>query len=80
MKRNPATECIYPKGRATPQAARSGVLRTEPCCTVSALRAPATIADRIYGSEQFIRRSRNPEIEAPARFVPTVKGENDVVI
>ena len=31
-------------------------------------------------SESFIRRGRNPEIEPPARFEPTVKAEGDVVL
>lgn len=33
-------------------------------------------------SPDFIRRGRNPELAAnpPVRFVPTIKGPNDVVI
>jgi hypothetical protein len=43
----------------------------------------ATIAiadERVFGSPQFIRRGRNPSLESPTRFEPTVKGVNDVVI
>jgi hypothetical protein len=36
--------------------------------------------ERVFGSPQFIRRGRNPSLESPARFEPTTKGENDVVI
>lgn len=36
--------------------------------------------ERIYGSPEFIARGRNPGLEPPARFEPTTKGENDVVI
>lgn len=42
---------------------------------------PSRVSVRIAGpSESFIRRSRNPDLESPWRFVPTVKGVDDVVI
>jgi hypothetical protein len=63
--------------RAMPQAARSGLLRTTPISVVVAVPEPAAIAGP---SEQFIRRSRNPELRSPARFEPTVKREGDVVL
>ena len=31
-------------------------------------------------SESFIRRSRNPDLEPPARFTRTVKAEGDIVL
>lgn len=31
-------------------------------------------------SPDFIRRSRNPDLEPPARFEPTVKQPGDVVL
>ena len=62
---------------AMPLRGRSGVLRTEPCSTVSALRAPAAIAGP---SRSFVSLTRNPDLVPPARFEPTVKGANDVVI
>lgn len=37
-------------------------------------------SERVFGSREFIARSRNPDLEPPARFVPTVKGPNDVII
>lgn len=54
---------------------RSGGLRPEP--VVSALRAPAAIAGP---SPDFIRRGRNPDLEPPSRFEPTVKRDGDVVL
>jgi hypothetical protein len=36
--------------------------------------------EKTYGSDEFIRRSRNPKLEAPKRFVPTKKEAGDVVI
>ncbi len=31
-------------------------------------------------SERFVKLTRNPALASPARFEPTTKGENDVVI
>jgi hypothetical protein len=62
--------------RAMPQAARSGVLRTEPL-RVAALRAPAAIAGP---SQAFVSLTRNPHLEPPSRFEPTVKAEGDIVL
>jgi hypothetical protein len=60
--------------RAMPQAAHSGMLRTEPV-PVSALRAPAVIARG--PTTAFIELTRNIELaeQAPRRFEPTVKGD-----
>jgi hypothetical protein len=43
--------------------------------------ATITIAEeRVFGSPQFIRRGRNPNLESPARFEPTTKNDGDVVL
>lgn len=40
-----------------------------------------SVSVRIAGpSPSFIARTRNPELEPPARFEPTLKREGDVVI
>lgn len=37
--------------------------------------------DRSRGpSERFLKLTRNPDVESPVRFEPTVKGAGDVVI
>jgi hypothetical protein len=36
--------------------------------------------ERVFGSHGFIALSRNPALQSPKRFEPTVKGENDVII
>ena len=66
-----------PDGIGAMPTARSGVLRTEPCSTVSALRAPATIAGP---SRSFLSLTRNPDLVPPARFEPTVKAVGDIVL
>jgi hypothetical protein len=38
------------------------------------------IPERVFGSRDFIARTRRPDLPSPKRFEPTVKGENDVVI
>lgn len=35
---------------------------------------------KVFGSPEFVARTRNPDLPSPERFEPTVKGENDVVI
>lgn len=55
---------------------RSAVLRTEPL-RVSALRAAAAI---VGPSPAFVALTRNPELESPRRFEPTVKRDGDVVL
>jgi hypothetical protein len=43
--------------------------------------SPPTVGVAIAGpSESFVRRGRNPEAATAWPFVPTTKGENDVVI
>jgi hypothetical protein len=56
-----------PATQATPGAAA----RLRHAVSVRIARGP---------SEDFIRRGRNPDIDAPWRFEPTVKGPLDVVI
>lgn len=65
--------------RAMPSA-RVLTLRAGPISVVPSLRASPAIAERVFGSETFIKRTRDPALPRPARFEPTVKGENDVVI
>jgi hypothetical protein len=80
MKPAPNLRAV-PTGDGRCPSGRSAALRVESSCTVSKLRSAAAIAsERTFGSPQFIRRSRNPSLESPTRFEPTVKGENDVVI
>ena len=64
------TDCV----RASPSG-RAVAVPAEP--EVSALRASIPDAGP---SEQFVKRGRNPDLESPTRFVPTVKGPDDVVI
>lgn len=37
-------------------------------------------AERVFGSPQFIARTRNIELAPPKRFEPTRKADGDVVI
>jgi hypothetical protein len=62
---------------AMPQAARSGLLRTTPISVVVAVPEPVAIAGP---SERFVKLTRDPDLPRPARFEPTVKGADDVVI
>jgi hypothetical protein len=54
-------------GRATPRAAPR-------------LVHSATINYRGGPSPEFVALTRNPSLESPTRFEPTVKGDDDVVI
>jgi hypothetical protein len=63
--------------RAMPQATRSGLLRTTPISVVVAVPEPVAIAGP---SERFVKLTRDPDLPRPARFEPTVKGSDDVVI
>ena len=49
----------------------------EPSRAVSALRVGIPIAGP---SVNFLNLTRNTNLESPTRFVPTVKGPDDVVI
>jgi hypothetical protein len=69
------TDCV----RAMPaHAGRSAALRAEP--TALSQAKPAAAIARVFGSPEFIARDRNPALVSPTRFVPTVKGPDDVVI
>jgi hypothetical protein len=35
---------------------------------------------RTFGSNKFLRLTRNPGLRSPQRFEPTVKGEGDIVL
>lgn len=54
-------------GRASPRAAPR-------------LVHSATINYRGGPSPEFVARGRRVDLESPTKFIPTVKGENDVVI
>jgi hypothetical protein len=62
--------------RAMPTA-RSAALRAESLFHASQAKPAATIAGP---SPDFIRRGRNPDLEPPAKFVPTVKRAGDIVL
>jgi hypothetical protein len=36
--------------------------------------------EHVFGSDRFISLTRNRGLVSPTKFVPTVKGENDVII
>jgi hypothetical protein len=60
--------------RATAAAHGAVLHRLRPLGSVSLSQ------ERVFGSPQFINRTRNTRIESPTRFEPTEKGPNDVVI
>jgi hypothetical protein len=63
--------------RAMPLRGRSAALRAEPLFQASQAKPAATIAGP---SPSFIALTRNPDLEPPTRFVPTIKNDGDVVI
>lgn len=36
--------------------------------------------ERVFGSQSFLRLTRNPGLRSPVRFEPTTKAPDDVVI
>jgi hypothetical protein len=36
--------------------------------------------ERVFGSREFISRTRNPALRAPVRFEPTIKRAGDVIL
>lgn len=37
-------------------------------------------SERVFGSREFIARTRNPALQSPAKFEPTEKKDGDVVL
>ena len=37
-------------------------------------------SQRLYGSREFIARTRNPALQSPAKFEPTIKNEGDIIL
>jgi hypothetical protein len=63
------------------RAIASGTVAGRQSPSQSALSRPFGRPSTIAGpSQAFVSLTRNPHLEPPLRFEPTVKGENDVVI